>query len=77
VFCFLFYCIVPLYVNVWCVENDPFEEFDVVEDLEDFEQQREFAKGKSLLHSHLSITTCILITLFIYLLLYINMMGPM
>jgi preprotein translocase subunit SecG len=34
-------------------------------------------KGKSLLHSHLSITTCILITLFIYLLLCINMMGPM
>jgi hypothetical protein len=62
---------------VWCVENDPFEEFAAVEDLEDFEQQREFVEGKSLLHSPLPITICILITSFIYLLLCINTMGPM
>jgi hypothetical protein len=54
---------------VWYIENDPFEEFTTLEDLEDFEQEQAFLEGKSLLHSLLPIITCILITSFIYLLL--------
>jgi hypothetical protein len=58
---------------MWCVEDDLYVEYATVED---FEQQREFVEGKSFLHPRLSYTTCILITYFIYLLLCINMMGP-
>jgi hypothetical protein len=61
---------------VWYVENDPLEEFAAVEDPKDFEKQQVFVEGKSLLRSLLPITTCILITSFIYLLLCINMKGP-
>jgi hypothetical protein len=34
--CFLFYCVVSLHVNVWCVENVSFEEFEEQE-IEDSE----------------------------------------
>jgi hypothetical protein len=64
---------------VWSVENDPFEDFTYVEDLEDFEQQQVLVEGKSLLHPlfilynmHFNYTTY----LFIYLLFCINMKGP-
>jgi hypothetical protein len=67
VYCFSFNCIVFLYVNVWSVENEPFCEFIEEEDFEDSEQFSELVEGKSLLHSRLSYTTCILVTLFIYL----------
>jgi hypothetical protein len=45
--------------NVWCVENNPFEEFAFIEDFQDFEQQQELGEGKSLLHSSLPTITCI------------------
>jgi hypothetical protein len=53
-----------------------FEGFPEGKDFEEFEQP-EFVEGKSLLHPHLPNTTCISITLFIYLLLCTYMMGPM
>jgi hypothetical protein len=37
-YCFLFNCIVWLYVKVWSVVNDPYVEYTVLEDPEDFEQ---------------------------------------
>jgi hypothetical protein len=46
--------IVCLYVNVWSVVNDPFVEYVVVEDQEDFEQQQVSVEGKSLSHPRLS-----------------------
>jgi hypothetical protein len=65
VYYFLFYCVVCLFVNVWSVENESFEEFPKEKDFEDFEQQRESVDSKSLLHSCLSYTTFILHHLFI------------
>jgi hypothetical protein len=52
VYCFLFTCIVCLYVFVWSVETDPFVEFAAIEDQEGFEQQHAWVEGKSFLHSH-------------------------
>jgi hypothetical protein len=33
--CFLFYSIICLYVNVWSVEYEPFEDFAAIEDFQD------------------------------------------
>jgi hypothetical protein len=63
VYCILFISIVCLYVNVWSVEYEQFEDFVVVEKFLDPEQFPELVEGKSLLHSYCPITTCILITL--------------
>jgi nitrogen fixation-related uncharacterized protein len=38
VYCFLFISIVCLYVNVWSVEYEQFEDFADVEDFQDPEQ---------------------------------------
>jgi hypothetical protein len=51
VYCFLFISIVCLYVNVWSVEYEQFEDFAAVEDFQDPEQFLELIEGKSLLHS--------------------------
>jgi hypothetical protein len=45
------YSIVYLYVNVWSVEYEQFEDFAAVEDFQDPEQFPELVEGKSLLHS--------------------------
>jgi hypothetical protein len=76
VYYFLFYCIVPLYVNVWCVENDSFKEFPGGEDFEDFEQQQEFVEDKSLMHAHFSHYNMHFNYTVYYLFFCINMMGP-
>jgi hypothetical protein len=73
--CFLFYSILCLYVNVWSIEYKLFEEYVVTEGPEDFQQHQVLVEEKSLLHSHLPITTCISITLFIYLFLCIKLKG--
>jgi hypothetical protein len=39
---------------MWSVVNDPFMEYDAVEDQEGFEQKDAWVEGKSLLHSLLS-----------------------
>jgi hypothetical protein len=61
---------------MWCVEDESYVEYAEVEDFQDLEQQQALVEGKSLLHSCLSYTTCILITLFIYLWVCINMKSP-
>jgi hypothetical protein len=48
---FSIYSIVCLYVNVWSVEYELFEDFAVVEDFQDPKQFLELVEGKSLLHS--------------------------
>jgi hypothetical protein len=55
---------------MWCVEDDVYVEYAKVEDFQDLEHQQALVEDKSLLHSRLSYTTCILITLFIYLFIY-------
>jgi hypothetical protein len=76
VFCFLFICIVCLYVFVWSVETDPFMEFAAVEDQEGFEQQHAWVEGNPCCIPSCPITTCISITLPL-LFACINVMGPM
>jgi hypothetical protein len=52
---------------VWSVKDEPYVKYAEVEDFQDLEQQQALVEGKSLLHSHYPITTCILIpSLFIY-----------
>jgi nitrogen fixation-related uncharacterized protein len=45
------YSIVCLYVNVWSVEYEQFEDFAAVEDFQDPEQFPKLVEDKSLLHS--------------------------
>jgi hypothetical protein len=61
---------------LWCVEDEPFEEYTVVEDLQDSELFSEFVEGKSLLHSRLSYYNVHFNYIIIYLLICIDMMGP-
>jgi hypothetical protein len=72
VYCFLFYCIASLHVNVWCIENNSSEGFPEGEDFEDSEQFSDLVKGKYLMYFCLPNTTCILITLFIYLFIILH-----
>jgi hypothetical protein len=44
VYCFLFISIVCLYVNVWSVEYEQFEDFAAVEDFQDPEQFPELVR---------------------------------
>jgi hypothetical protein len=51
-------------------------EYTAVEDPEDFEQQQAWVEGKSLPHPHLSYYNMHFNYIVIYLLLCINMLGP-
>jgi hypothetical protein len=52
---------------MWCIEDGPYVEYAKVEDFQDLEQLQALVEGKSLLHTRLTYTICILITpLFIY-----------